>query len=214
MKFTGYVTVRLNSTRVSHKSIRIFGGKPLVNYAIETLYSSGIEDIILYCSTPKITDYISCEVPYRFVERPVYLDGDSITFNNILSSIIEDIDTDYLVFLCCTSPFIKPETIVEMVEAVKSLKFDSSFTAFKFQSFSWYDGIPLNYNINNIQKTQDIKPIHIETSGLYVFSKELFKRYGRRIGFNPYIKEVDVLEGLDIDTEEDWDIATKIKGII
>jgi len=72
----------------------------------------------------------------------------------------------------------------------------------------------LNYELDNVPRTQDLKPIIQETSGLYIFSKELFKKYKRRIGFNPYIKIVDMLEGWDIDTMDELRIAEYISCVM
>jgi CMP-N-acetylneuraminic acid synthetase len=94
-----------------------------------------------------------------------------------------------------------------MINRIETNEYDSAFTAYKHQMFSWYNGKPLNYNPSNVPRTQDISPVLVETSGLYIFSKDLYKNYKRRIGFNPYIKEVDIFEGWDIDTIKDWEIA-------
>jgi CMP-N-acetylneuraminic acid synthetase len=206
MNFVGYITVRLNSKRVFHKSIRVLGNKPLINYSIDTLNKVPIRDIILY-SHNNLSRYIDTNLRYRWVKRPEIFDGDATTFNDILDSIVDSLDTDYIVFLTCTSPFIKSETIIDMIDKVNSGEYDSAFTTSRNQTFAWYDGNPLNYDPSNVPRTQDIKPVFLETSGLYIFSKKLFRETHRRIGFNPYIKEVDLFEGWDIDTEFDFGVA-------
>ena len=138
----------------------------------------------------------------------------------IFVSLIDNIKTDYIVFLCVTSPFISVETINDMIEKVESKKYDSSFLAYEINSFCWYDNKPLNYIIstpdvnpeyaNLINRTQDLKPVVVENTGLYIFSVDLYKKHKRRIGFNPYIKVVDELEAWDIDTPEDFEIAKLI----
>ena len=84
------------------------------------------------------------------------------------------------------------------------------FTAFNLKNFCWFKGQPLNYDPSNVPKTQDLQPVIVETSGLYIFSKELFQKYKRRIGFKPHIKIVDTFEGWDIDTMEDLKMAELI----
>ena len=56
-------------------------------------------------------------------------------------------------------------------------------------------------------RSQDLKPIYRETSGVYVYTKEVFEKYHRRIGKNPYIKEVSFKEAVDINNPEDFDLA-------
>jgi len=213
MKFIGYVTVRLNSKRVPFKSIQKVGEKPLINYAISALNQvKEISDILLYCSQIDIKKYIDKNLSYTFVKRSTFLDSDDTTFNEVLESLIDKIDTDYIVFLCCTSPFIKSETIRDMIKKIINNNFDSAFAAFKLNSFCWFNGHPLNYDPSNVPKTQDIQSLVVETSSLYIFSKELFKKHKRRIGFNPYIKIIDIIEGWDIDTLENLKVAKLIAG--
>lgn len=213
MKFIGYVTVRLNSKRVPFKSIRKIRGKALINYAISTLNQvEEMSDTLLYCSQEKIQQYIDSNLSYTFVKRPTYLDSDEATFNDILQTLIDEIETDYIVFLCCTSPFIKPETLRDMISQMINNNFDSAFTAFNLKSFCWFNGQPLNYDPSNVPRTQKLKPVIAETSALYIFSKQLFKKYKRRIGFKPYIKIVNIFEGWDIDTIEDLKMAELIAG--
>ena len=52
----------------------------------------------------------------------------------------------------------------------------------------------------------------VETSAFFIFKKELWTEYGRRIGFHPYIQEVGEIEGVDIDTMEDLKVAQALAG--
>lgn len=211
MKYLGYVTVRLNSKRVPQKSIKEVGGIPLIQRAIATLNQvDAISDNILYCSDERINKYIDPQQQYAFVKRSKHLDSDKTTFNDVLESIIDCLDTDFIVFLSCTSPFIKAATIQEMIYQIENKGFDSAFPATEAKTFCWFKNKPLNYNPSNVPRTQDIEPVMIETSSLYIFKKELFKKYKRRIGFSPYIRIVDRFEGWDIDTQDDLKMAELI----
>ena len=215
MKFTGYVTVRLNSKRLPGKSIKCLNGQTLIERAIETLNDvPEIDETILYCSDDSISDHISKDLSYRQIERPDYTNDDTSSFNDVLDSAISRINTEYIVFLCCTSPFVKPETISEMIQKIKKSSYDSSFAAREDSAFCWFNGAPLNYAlIGPVPRTQDLVPVSVETSGLYIFSKTLFKSYSRRIGFNPYIKSLGIIESWDIDTPEDFIIAKAFSEI-
>lgn len=211
MKFIGYVTVRLDSKRVPQKSIREVGGIPLIGRAIATLNQvDAISDTILYCSDEKIKEYIDPDQRYTFIKRSRHLDSDETTFNDVLESIIDKLDTDFIVFLSCTSPFIKAATIQNMIYQIENSGYDSAFAATEAKTFCWFNNKPLNYNPSNVPRTQDIEPVIIEASSLYIFQKELFKTNKRRIGFNPYIKIVDTFEGWDIDTPDDLKMAELI----
>ena len=93
---------------------------------------------------------------------------------------------------------------------------DSAFSAEKIQTFAWYKDKPINYDLNDVPRTQDLEPIWVETSAFFMFKKEIFIDYNRRIGFNPYIPEVSGIEAIDIDEKKDYDLAcqlAKIEGV-
>ena len=69
---------------------------------------------------------------------------------------------------------------------------------------------PFNYELDNIPRTQDLPPIYEETSGFYIYEKDVINKYNRRIGQHPYIVEVGEIEGTDIDELEDFMIADAI----
>ncbi len=119
-------------------------------------------------------------------------------------------DADIYIAMCTTSPFTKKETLENALNKVLNEGYDSAFTARKMQTFAWYQGQPINYDVGNVPRTQDIAPVFVETSAFFIFKKELWTKYGRRIGFNPYIQEVGEIEGVDIDTMEDLKFAQLI----
>ena len=109
-----------------------------------------------------------------------------------------------------TSPFTKVSTVQDALDHVLSGEYDSSFSAKRIQTFAWYDGKPINYDLDDVPRTQDIKPIYVETSGFFIFKKDLFLKHHRRIGFKPYVKEVDDIESIDIDEPSDYKYACMI----
>ena len=64
--------------------------------------------------------------------------------------------------------------------------------------------------MTHVVRTQDIEPIIRETSGFYIFSRNLLLKGKRRIGDNPYIQLVSNIEAIDIDTKDDWDLCEAI----
>jgi CMP-N-acetylneuraminic acid synthetase len=109
-----------------------------------------------------------------------------------------------------TAPFVTGLNIQKGIEAVKSQGYDSSFAAKKVQDFLWKDGSPLNYSLDDIPRTQDLPVIYEETSGFYIYKREVIMELNRRIGNNPYIVEMSEIESVDIDEYEDFVIADAI----
>ena len=85
-------------------------------------------------------------------------------------------DADIYVYAHATAPYITVQTMQQCIEAVQSGKYDSAFCAVKIQDYLWQDGEPLNFDAANVPRSQDLKPIYRETSGVYVFTKEVFEK--------------------------------------
>jgi CMP-N-acetylneuraminic acid synthetase len=68
-------------------------------------------------------------------------------------------------------------------------------------------GRAVNHNENILLRTQDLPPIYEENSCIYIFKKEILIQKRNRIGFRPYLFEIDAYECQDIDEELDFKIA-------
>jgi CMP-N-acetylneuraminic acid synthetase len=113
-----------------------------------------------------------------------------------------------VVLLHITSPFITVQSVDTCIEAVTSGRYESAFAALELHRFAWFRGEPLNYALAEpTPRTQDLEPVMVEQSGLYVFTRSLFERTGRRIADAPYVHVVDLVEGFDIDTEDELRVA-------
>ena len=119
-------------------------------------------------------------------------------------------DGDIYVLCHATSPFIKKESIISGLKAMLDKGHDSALSVSRVQTFCWYKNKTLNYDLNNIVRTQDIEPIIWETSAFFMFEKHILQNMNRRIGKNPYFVETDRIESIDIDEKEDYDLALKL----
>lgn len=201
--------IKLENERLPGKNTMLLGGKPLLQYELESLKQIGeIEKIYVYCSQKEILDYLPEGV--CFLCRPEYLDLPHSNFTQIFNEFMHQVNADTYVYAHATAPFVKVETMRACIEAVQSGGHDSAFCATKIQDFLWKGGRPLNFKADNIPRSQDIDPIYRETSGVYVFKKEVFERFHRRIGENPYIHEVSYREAIDINVREDFELAEKL----
>lgn len=210
MRVAAVVPIKLNSTRLPKKNIRQFrNGKPLCWYILSTLLQIRcIDEVYVYCSSPEITNYIPEGV--HFLERSIQLDQDTTKMNEVLRSFSENVDADIYVMTHTTAPFIKRESIERGLQAVMGGGYDSAFAAKKLQDFLWKDGRPFNYCLKDVPRTQDLEPIYEETSGFYIYRREVMLNSNRRIGDRPCIVEVSEIEGIDIDEEEDFLIADAV----
>lgn len=210
MKTVAIVPMKLNNRRLPQKNTKAFkNGKPLCWYILETLkLVDGIDEVYVYCSNPSIQDYIPSDVKY--LQRPTSLDQDTTSMTEVLTLFAKEVPADIYVMTHTTAPFVKKESIAKGLNAVKSGEYDSSFAAKKLQDFLWQDGKPLNYNLDNIPRTQDLPALYVETSGFYIYTSSVINNLNRRIGKKPYVVEVGEIESVDIDEPEDFLIADAI----
>lgn len=210
MKTVALIPIKLGSKRVPQKNIKPFyDGTPLMSFIQKVcLESDRIDETYIYCSDEKVKDYILDGV--KFLKRPEFLNGDNINANDFIREFMKSVDADIYVNAHTTSPFAKVETINDCIDKVKSGEYDSAFCAENIKAFMWKDGTPINFNPDKFPRTQDLPDIYAETSIAYVFKKETFEKYNRRVGVKPFIKEVSKIEAMDIDYPEDFEIANII----
>lgn len=213
MKTVAFVPVRLNSKRVVGKNLKILGDKPLMCYILETLSKvKSVDEVYVYCSNEDVKKYLPCGV--KFLKRPEYLDRDETLGKEIYDEFTKTVDADVYILAHTTSPFIKQKTIENALDKIVNGGYDSAFSAEKIQTFAWYNGKPLNYDLKEIPRTQTIEPVYVETSAFFMFKRDVWKIHKQRIGFKPYMAIVDKIEGVDIDWPEDFDMAEKLIDIL
>lgn len=212
MKTVAIMPIKLQNERLPGKNTRMLGDKPLLQYTLDSLIlTKMLDDIYVYCSDESIIEYLPDEV--KFLKRAKELDLPGSNFSQIFQAFMDTVDADIYVYAHATAPFVTVNTMKECIEAVKSGKYDSAFCAEKIQDFLWQDGTPLNFDAANIPRSQDLKPIYRETSGIYAIKKECFEKYHRRVGLTPFIKEVTYREAVDINNPEDFSLAEKLLGM-
>lgn len=214
MKTVALIPIKLGSKRVPMKNIKPFyDGTPLMHFIQKVcLKSDLIDEVFIYCSDEVVIPYVLSGV--KFLKRPKELDGDDKNANDIIRAFMAEVDADIYVNAHTTSPFAKVDTIDDCIVKVASGEYDSSFCAENIKSFLWKDGNPVNFDPNHFPRTQDLPDVFSETSIAYVFPKETFQIYNRRVGVRPYIREVGKIEAMDIDYPEDFKICDAIYRIM
>lgn len=198
--------IKTNNERLPKKNTLLLGDKPLLQHQLFNLLQvSEIDEIYVYCSDESIKDYLPKGV--RFKQREKELDLPTSNFTQIFRNFMKEEEADIYVYAHATAPYVSVETIEKCINAVLNEGYDSAFCASKIQDYLWSKGKPLNFDAENLPRSQDLEPIYRETSGVYVFEKKVFEEYGRRIGNKPYIKEVNYKEAIDINTKEDFELA-------
>ncbi|MFG0645456.1 acylneuraminate cytidylyltransferase family protein [Leclercia adecarboxylata] len=210
MKTVAFVPLKLNNERLPGKNTKqLSDGTPLVSLILSSLQKvSSIEEVYVYCSSESVIDLLPSGV--KFLKRSEHLDLSTTKINEVLSAFANDAPADVYVLAHATAPFLTTESIQKGVNKVQSGDHDSALTVHKMQEFVWKDGWPMNYDLAAVPRTQDLDPLFIETTGLYIYTHDLITQRNARIGDRPYLVEVSSIESLDINNPIDFDIADAV----
>jgi CMP-N-acetylneuraminic acid synthetase len=208
MKTVAFVPIKFNSTRLPHKNILPIGDHPMCWHIFNTLLKvkqqSLIDEIYVYCSDDKILEYIPRNI--TFLKRSEELDKDETLGMDIYKSFVNEILADVYILCHATAPLLNEQSIVRGINAINSGQYDSAFSCQKIKTFAWYNNSPLNYDLTHVPRTQDIEPIYVETSGFYIFTKDIIAK-NRRIGYKPKQIDISNIESIDIDYKDDYEMA-------
>lgn len=212
-KVVAFIPIKLNNQRLPGKNLMSLKGKPLCRYLFETLAQvQGIDEKYVFCSDEKICEYIPEEL--TFFKRNTNLDGPEVKGLDIIGNFVENVDADIYVITHVTSPFMKRATFETGLDKIKREGYDSAFTVESIQQYCWFDDKPINYTMNDIVTTQNLKPVYIETGGYFMFRKEVFTKLRQRIGLKPYICVTDRWESVEIDTKTDFQYAEIVAELL
>lgn len=206
------VPMRHESERVPGKNYRNLAGKPLYSYILETLRKCPeVEQVVVDTDSPIIREGIEKEfVEVRVLERPDRLLGGDIPMNEVLAHDVAQIPSSFYLQTHTTNPLLKAATISKAIALFFAgyPEFDSLFSVTPMQARLWdAKAKPLNHDPSVLLNTQDLPPVYLENSCLYMFERKLILRSGNRLGERPRMFEISPEEAQDIDTESDFRLA-------
>jgi CMP-N-acetylneuraminic acid synthetase len=212
-KVTALVPMKEHSHRVPGKNSRLMCGEPLFSWIMRSLVASKYVDSIVVDTD---SEAISREVGTRFggvqlLERPESIRGDSVAVNTLIAHDLSKLEGEHFLQTHSTNPLLTASTIDCAIECYfEGLgQHDSLFAVTRHQArMYWGDGRAVNHNPDQLLRTQELTPLYEENSCFYLFSRTSFEQSGnRRIGLRPRMFEVDKLESVDIDEEQDFELA-------
>ena len=197
--------------------MKVLGNKPLFCHAIDIgLKAKLVDEVVLDSDSDDILEIgekwgaTPCKRPSKYTTNETTVD------DLFYRSALMYPDTEVMVELLPTSPFVKPESVDEAIDYLyrKCGAIDSIVGVHRKPLYTLtQDGsafsISLDYSTNGRHpNTQDMKEIIYETCGLYVVRTKYILETKRKI--NPkwcalqYLSEV---EAVDINTQADFDFA-------
>jgi len=216
MSMQAFVPLKAHSERVPGKNFKLLGDKPLYLWIVNTLLE--VQEVSLIVidtdSDDKMLWGLDDNPRILIKKRAQNLVGDYVSMNEIIWDYIADSSEQDFLMTHATNPFLSHSTIVGAIREYFEQKkngYDSLFSVSPIQGrlFS-INGNPLNHEPSKLIRTQDLETIYLENSCLYLFDKDTFTANQARIGSVPYFLPTPVLDSIDIDTKEEWDLAEQI----
>jgi CMP-N-acetylneuraminic acid synthetase len=211
-KIVALVPMRHHSQRVPGKNFRTLAGRPLFYHIIGTLLSCPeITEVVVDTDSPPIVEGLKEHFPQvRLLERPKHLRGDEVAMNEILIYDTSQVQSDFYLQTHSTNPLLRQETISRAVQALIANypTYDSLFSVTRLQARLWDQlGRAINHKPEILLQTQDLPPVYMENSCLYIFTHQILLNRRNRLGERPMMFEIDSAEAWDIDEELDFTIA-------
>lgn len=146
--------------------------------------------------------------------RPDHLCRSNTKVRDLIMYVPTVIDTAHVFWLHVTAPFVNRE-VYEDALTQYFLKidegYDSIMSVIKIQSFLWDDEkrdiINFDRSIIKYPQTQDLAPLYEINHAFYAMSIENYLKYEDRIGKLPYLYELNKIQSIDIDWQEDFELA-------
>jgi N-acylneuraminate cytidylyltransferase len=213
------VPARGGSKRIPRKNIRPFLGKPIIAYVIEAAQQSGLFDEIMVSTDDAeiatVSQQYGASVP--FMRSPQNADDYASTVD-VLLEVIDRYTEQSRRFeqICClypTAPFVTSEllrlTYQSFVDKKVAILYPLQRFHFPIQrAFFLEDGLirwadPIRF----LQRSQDMDPAYHDAGQFYWFDSAQLSKHRQLQGLSAGGFEISQLQGHDIDTEEDWEMA-------
>jgi CMP-N-acetylneuraminic acid synthetase len=219
-----FIGARSGSKGLKDKNIKKLSGKPLIAWTIEAALASGFIDLVIVSTDSEDYAKIAKNYGAKVIIRPENLSGDNASLMEALQHSYNSILKEYgefevLVNLQPTSPLRTQNHIDEALKLYLNNSHESEvrvFSCFNIPSkYSWImrndpqgyaqfiDDVEVKKNNHARQKNQNIM---LPNGAIFILpTNDLTQFYnGKTI---PYI--MNERDSIDIDTQEDFDIAQR-----
>jgi CMP-N,N'-diacetyllegionaminic acid synthase len=221
------VPARGGSKGVPRKNLRPVHGKPLVVWTLEqALAARPAMDVVVSTDDPEIADVARAAgalVPFL---RPAELAQDTTPTEPVVRHAIEaarsaDAAPDAVMLLQATSPVRHPGTLSRAISQLEATGVDSLVGVVAQAPFIWAEpgpgaepgaGPTAAYDVGARPRRQDLTASTLryrETGSLYLTRTWVYDELDNRLGGRVGLFVMDELEGIDVDTELDVEIADR-----
>jgi pseudaminic acid cytidylyltransferase len=214
------ITARGGSKRIPKKNIKLFFGRPIIDYSIQAALESELFDEVMVSTD----DHQIAECAVKAGAKVPFLRSEENS-NDVASTadvICEVLKSYHLInkfynIGCCiypTAPFINPDLLKKGYQLFRNKKFDVVFPVIQFsypiqRSIRIIDGEKalIQWPENYLKRSQDLEPIYHDVGQFYWFNSDALLRKKTLNIDNSGVIIIKELMAQDIDNEEDWKLA-------
>lgn len=215
MRMSAFLPVKGQSKRVPMKNFLPLPGEPfgLFGRKLDHLCSTpSLDEIVVSSDSDSAKRIVEgrADPRLRFVQRPQGLAEDDTSIRQLCDHAVEVVGASHILWTHVTSPFFGPadyESAIESYFDALDRDFDSLMSVQTLNEFALFRGEPVNFghSENYWPRTQDLEPVRILNSAVFIASSEVFRKYRNRIGPKVFCYETGKRQSFDVDTTTDMD---------
>jgi CMP-N-acetylneuraminic acid synthetase len=209
MKTKALIMAKGVSERVPDKNIRPFAGASLLEIKIkQMLRIPSVDGVVVNSDSDRILE-IAGNLGAEAIRRDPYYCTQEINCNELYAHLAETFPADIIAVTNTTSPMITDKTMDAAIRCFleNMAEYDSLHTAHPVREFLWLDGRPMNYSEDKKPRSQDLPNILNLNAALQITTRDAMIKNRNYVGKNPYIYQIDRIEGTDIDEMLDFEVA-------
>jgi CMP-N-acetylneuraminic acid synthetase len=215
------IPARAGSKRIPGKNTRLLGGKPLVQWIIEAAVEADIFEQIYVTTDSNEVRTIAKGLGVRTHQRPTWLTGDDVRAEEVFADFVRYYKNapEIACMAMPTAPFTRPESLRGAYEYMTDtgvpgifLGVATEFNTYRTVALEPYGDIhPVSGSWETMGlQSQDLNPTYRPTyGGMFIKTEHLLETtsYYATKGQDMWV--VQHPEGIDIDTEDDWQQAER-----
>ena len=209
MSIKALVAVRTGSQRVINKNARPFADSTLLDLKIQQLLRIPNLDGVVVNSNDDMMLDIARKYGCETVKRDAYYASNDVSMSDVYRNMAMNFDADDVAYINVTNPLLKDETIIKCINDYYKFNttYDSLNSAHLIKEFLFKDNLPINYDLRNQPRSQDLPDISALNFAINIISREKMVECKNVVGYKPYIYCIDEIEATDIDNQIDFDFA-------
>ena len=211
------IPARGGSKGVPRKNTSPLAGRPLIAHVIRTCRAAAADARVIVSSDDAEIASVARRERVHVLMRDPALATDAVTLDPVVHDVVVREEAagrryDHVVTVQPTSPLLRPATVARILGRLAADEADTILTAVDATHLAWEmrDGIPRPGYAERLNR--QFLPRRFQETGGVVASHRRWVRPDSRFGPRVALEVVDAIEGLDIDSPEDWLFAEAALG--